>query len=100
MTRPITPNEVADLKSEQIPEEVVQAFNELIDENWNGSCSVVGLDEAADRAAKLIGINDSVLYRNNWLDVEDIFREAGWEVDYMTCKAIFKFSKPRSNHER
>ena len=34
MTKPIPPDEVADRKSENIPGEVYEAFNEMIAKKW------------------------------------------------------------------
>lgn len=39
MTKPITPDEVVLIKEKTIPKEVIEAFNEIIGKNWNGSYS-------------------------------------------------------------
>jgi hypothetical protein len=43
------------------------------------------------------------VFDNNWLDVEDIFRKAGWKVNYEkpayneSYPASFKFQQQRKN---
>jgi hypothetical protein len=98
---PITPDEVAKKKSESIPAEVIEAFNELIAQNFNGHSACVLQKEAAALAADKLGVSTDVLYKNHWLDVEDTFRAAGWDVDYdkpgynESYEANFKFTKEK-----
>lgn len=95
--KPITPKEVVKKKKEQIPPEVLEAFDELIAENWNGHCSTFSQkDVSALIRAKLKGD-----FPIKYLDVEDIYRKAGWKVDYdkpgynESYDASFEFSKRR-----
>lgn len=83
MVKPITPEEVQDKKNDTIPSEVVEAFNELIVENWSKVQARVTQRAAVVRIKKklpAIPLND--LYENNWLDVEALYRKAGWKVSY------------------
>lgn len=78
---PVSPAEVAELKTEQIPEQVFEVFNGLIAQNLHGRYSRVlqkdVLAELEDR-----GMNRSEIFEKHWLDVEDSYREVGWKVDY------------------
>ena len=81
--KPITPNEIAEKKTEQIPDGVIDAFNELIAQNYrNGSSTVKQKDAVSRIKAKLNLEKDNDIYSNNWLDVEPIYRAAGWKVKY------------------
>jgi hypothetical protein len=101
MTKPISPNEIQDKKNKEIPEEIVEIFNNLIIKNWNGQSARVIQCTAVSMAAEKLGISRQTIYDNHWMDVEPLFREAGWEVKYDKpgyCEdydACFIFSKPR-----
>ncbi len=109
MAGPISPKDVGGARAAAIPEEVFQAFNELIVRKWDGSRSRVLEKEAVDLAAaklKAAGRGDvescrSSLYENGWLDVEASYRRAGWRVEYdkpgycETYDASYEFSRKR-----
>lgn len=96
--KPITPNEIIEKRQSVIPDEVFEAFNELITQNFNGSSATVMQHDVNARLKKK-GVNIDKAYKNNWLDIEDIYREAGWEVTYdkpgynETYDASFEFRK-------
>lgn len=98
--KPITPNEVLSAKASKIPDEVIAEFNELIANDWNGHRSVVRQNEICTLVAKRLDVKRQTVFDNKWLDVEDIFRQAGWKVEYdkpgynETYEATFTFSKP------
>lgn len=99
--KPITPDEVVMIKKEIIPPEAIESFNELIAEKWNGRDSRVEQNEVVKRMIDK-GINRTCIYSNSYLDVEDIYRAAGWLVRY--CKpaynedypSFFQFTKKKS----
>ena len=82
MTRPITPDEVVALKQENMPDKVIEAFNAFIAEKWDGSSAYISQNEAARKIARFLDISESQVYSRHYLDVEDIFRKAGWHVEY------------------
>jgi hypothetical protein len=100
---PITPDEVVSEKLNQIPDEVIAAFNKLIAKNWNGVYSIFRTRDTQEfiieeflKNGKSITINQ---IDSSWLDVEDIYRKAGWEVTYdqpgynESYAATYKFNK-------
>ncbi len=97
--KPITPAEVAGKKRGSLPPEVLTAFNELIAAAWDGRLAVVKQDAAATLIASRLDITREEVFRRHYLDVEDVYREAGWKVDYdkpsynENYPATFKFSK-------
>lgn len=78
MTKPITPEEVK--LGGHIPDEVIVAFNELIAESRGG----VVLQEAAITRimSKMPDVTRHQMFEKGWLDVEDVYRSAGWKVTY------------------
>jgi hypothetical protein len=80
MIKPITPDEIRTRKLALMPSAVIEVFNSLIVEKWNGREATIRQIEAAERiAAKLEVSVDSVL-NNNLLDIQLIFEGAGWHV--------------------
>lgn len=97
MTKPITPDEVE--RGKYIPPVVIEAFNELIAE---GGGRVLQKDVVARILAKAGGaITSEEIFKKGWLDVEGMYREAGWNVVYdkpaycETYDANFTFTRKR-----
>lgn len=97
---PIKPGEVVKEKEKSIPDAVFEAFNQLIAENFNGySATVLQKDVVALMKEK--GVNIGEAYKKGWLDVEDIYRKAGWKVEYdkpgynESYDASFEFSRKK-----
>jgi hypothetical protein len=80
-TKPVTPKEVVSLKKVLIPDEVIESFNELIAENYLGGYASFKQKDVVARMVKK-GLKSADIYKNVWLDVEDIFEKAGWKVEY------------------
>lgn len=81
MAKPVKPSEVANLKSNMMPDAVLEAFNELIAENYGKSSATVYTKDAVARMVAK-GLNEKEIFKKGWLDVEDIYRKAGWTVTY------------------
>lgn len=93
MIKPISPREVIGKKKELMPDEVLLAFNEIIAKNFsNGSATVRQCDIVALLVEKLqmnpeyanetSAVLKGRIFNNHWLDVEGIYRKAGWIVSY------------------
>ena len=83
MINPIKPSDVVSAKIATMPEFVIESFNFLIAKNFDGSSSRVIQDDVV----KLIEIaiecdGDEQEFDNHWLDIEPIYKQAGWEVVY------------------
>ena len=104
--KPITPQEAEKKFQEQLPDFVIEAFNQLLSEKIGVSrrCTITQ-EEAVARiiaeAAKAdVELNCQTIFDKHYLDVEDAYRAAGWEVDFdkagynETRPSIFTFSKP------
>jgi len=95
--QPVSPQDVVEEKEKWIPDEVISAFNKLISVNFSYGHASFRQDEIVveiiDNLKKsdlevIKGIQQSnkklrtLIFDRNWLDVEDIFRKAGWIVEY------------------
>ena len=87
--KPITPEEVIGKKPE-IPGFVILAFNELIQKKWNKSrkMATVYQEEAIKMIMEKAPIDEehpfkrSDIFDKHYLDIEPIYRECGWKVNY------------------
>lgn len=79
--RPIPPEEIPVEKV--VPNEVIEAFNELMAETGydNSRTITIRQNEVVARIVSK-GIDKDSIFKNKWLDVEDIYRNAGWKVRY------------------
>lgn len=106
VVRPIRPQDVNKAKMKIIPSVVFEVFNDLIALHFNGKKSVIRQDTVVNRIVDLYNqrhpfdmIDQSWVYTNHWLDIEDAYREAGWKVYYdkpgynETYPATFEFTK-------
>lgn len=79
--KPIRPEDIAAHKQEHIPEAVFQVFNDLIAENINAGYATVRQKDVVKRM-KAAGLKEKDISDKGWLDVEPVYRDAGWEVSY------------------
>jgi hypothetical protein len=105
MVEPIKPRELTSLPNQVrlLPNEVIEAFNELIVEKWDGSSSVILQIEAISkilRKFKFQGLTRQQIFRRRYLEIEGIFRKVGWKVTYSRpshsqdpFEPFFKFEK-------
>ena len=79
---PITPNDVDALKKDVFPEEVLKVFNKHIALNWDGRRSTVYQRGVLNEISDEMDITRDEVLRRKLLDVEPIYRKAGWKVEY------------------
>lgn len=80
--KPITPDEVADKKLNVFPDAVFETFNTLISQKAVGKRSIrIETKEAVDLMVKK-GLKEDDIFENGWLNIEDVYRQAGWKVEY------------------
>ena len=85
MIEPIKPTEVK-APVRVFPDKVIEAINELIAENfsvYSGEkfCKIM-MQDAAARVAKKMKIKKQLVFDKNYLDIEEVYREAGWQVEF------------------
>ena len=78
--RPLSPNEVQQKWTSQVPGEIFEAINSLLVEKWHGNESQIFIyqKEIIDR----VNIPKDEIYKNHWLDIEPFYEEMGWTVLY------------------
>jgi hypothetical protein len=98
--KPITPQEASQQRQTQIPDFVIDCFNKLIAKNYrNGRARVIQNEVMLEILATDADLTRQTVFDNGWLDVEEVYRAAGWRVEYAkpayneTYDAFFVFSK-------
>ena len=103
--KPITPAEAKKKKHEAIPNEVIEVFNNLIEEKFNGEDAKVLQDDVILGILEKLNVDREEIFAKHWLDVETIFEEAGWQVKYdgpafnESYAAYFVFTYPNTKCE-
>jgi hypothetical protein len=101
-TKPISPDEAAKIQQSLIPDEIIESFNELIAENYKSTSkeSVVLQKDVLSRIhKKMPNISGGVIFKNNWLNIENLYSNEGWIVQYdrpAYCESYepyFKFTR-------
>lgn len=96
MAKPITPDEATRI----VPDTVIEVFNELIREKIHNKTALIKQDEVVVRVCERTGVERHTIFQNGWLDVEPIFRAAGWHVEFEKAdytglsESFFTFKKP------
>lgn len=80
MTEPIKPKDVK--LSATKPDEVLEVFNELIQRYWDGTQARIKQEEAVALISTRMKISTKVVFENKYLDIEYLYRRAGWVVEY------------------
>ena len=78
MTKPIRPQ---DVKGE-VPNVVIEIFNMLINKKFSGSSAVIYQKEVVKILVEEHSMNSDEIFDRCYLDVEEIYRKAGWRVVY------------------
>jgi len=96
--RPIKPRDIAAEKKKTFPNAVLNSFNELIAQKYNGTSATIKQDDVVALMIRK-GLDREEIFEKGWLDVEDIYRSAGWVVEYdkpvynETYTAFFVFKR-------
>lgn len=99
---PIKPEEIAAEKERTFPDAVFSSFNELITQNWDGSSATIRQHEVVALMVKR-GLKRAEIFDKGWLDVEDVYRSVGWDVEYdkpgynESYSATFTFKRKRKS---
>lgn len=82
MVEPISPSDVKKI----IPDFVIEAVNQLINEKWDGYEAVILQDEIMAIISSSDDMDDKPsrkqILDKGWLDFEPLYREKGWDVEY------------------
>ena len=109
--KPITPHEVPKAREAYIPPEVIEAFNNLITKHFVRNAATFNQDMVIDEILSIMNgpascgkadhvtVTRHMIFENKWLDIEPLFSNYGWKVEYEspayceTFKAYFTFRK-------
>lgn len=91
-SRPITPQDASKAKLGRIPAFVINIINEMIIENLSeNGVTVVDQGALVDRIVTAASEHDTLkdiitcredVFKRKWLDVEQLYADAGWVVGY------------------
>ena len=97
---PISPEEAKASTIRSIPAEVIEAFNAEISTRLSPGGEATVFIASAVKRLNDAGFDTSEAFANRWFDVESVFQEAGWEVQYnqpgcydLSVRAHFTFKK-------
>lgn len=79
---PVRPEEVAVLKQEVLPSDVIKAFNELIAEKYAGGCCVIKMKDAIARIHHYLDVSRDEIFAKGYLDIEELYGKYGWKVTF------------------
>jgi hypothetical protein len=99
--KPITPQEVSEQKIKNIPDNVINCWNKAIVRNCKGggSYATIFQSEIVGLLADAMEVSREEVFASDWLDIEPIYRAAGWKVEYdkpgynETYVAYYTFNK-------
>jgi len=82
--KPFTPDFILQNKDKFIPQEMIKAVNILLSEKYNGNSATLKQFEIIQKFLEISGSKYSrnEIFDKHYLDFEEIFRNAGWEVKY------------------
>ena len=80
--RPITPQEARIKNAGVTPPVVFEVFNSFLIARAAQSHITISRDEVVQAIREALGVDTANIYDNRWLDIEDAYVQAGWEVSY------------------
>ncbi len=102
MVKALSPDDVAEQKLKDIPPEVMEAWNKVIAKHYVGRESSFGQEEIISEIMVATQVDRAQVFKRHWLDIEEIYRQAGWHVNYdkpaycETYEANFTFTKKKT----
>lgn len=80
--RPITPDDIGTHKYEVLPKTVIVTWNELIALNFTAGRARIEQEEIVCALCKAMACERRHVFDQKWLDIEEVYREFGWDVAY------------------
>lgn len=80
----IGPEDMVKQWQQALPDEVVETFNDLLAQNFDGRFAIVREDDLL-AALKEKGLNAKEVQEQRWLhQTYQLYKEAGWKADHRT----------------
>jgi hypothetical protein len=80
--KPITPEQARGRKDNIIPDIVIESFNKLIVDNLTITGKASFKKDAVLEEIISRGMSKKVVYDNNYLDIELLYKKFGWKVQF------------------
>lgn len=99
--KPISPGDIAEQKKRNLPDEVIETWNRMIAKTFSSGYACIKQEDVVKELSKTLKVPEGHIFKEGWLEIEDLYRQAGWTVEYdkpgfnETYPATFKFSKRR-----
>lgn len=78
--QPLSPEVLVQL--DPVPSTIIAVFNQLIKQNWNGTCSIIRVNEALGILRLIYRYPEDVVRRNNWIEAaKRMFTDSGYSVE-------------------
>jgi hypothetical protein len=104
---PLTPQDALANFYKEIPNKVIECWNECISENLSVRGKNVSshffLADISEKVMKKMSCTHEEAHKKGWFDLEDVFRKQGWKVKYdqpaynESYKAFFEFSNKNND---
>ena len=79
--KPISPEYT--IKKRVIPKEVFDSINELILKEWDGDSAKIYQSDIVELiTSKNNNLTNELIFKKNYLDIEKIYEEQGWKVEF------------------
>jgi hypothetical protein len=81
--KPITPDEIAKSRASEIPDEVIDAFNDLLKKKFDGEQAIIEQIEVVHAIMVKMDLKPEdreVIFAERWLNIAPLFGPAGWRV--------------------
>ena len=98
--KPLSPDEV---KNSGFPDSIIKIVNDAIKKNFKRGKAILYQDSLAVTMSCFLGISRDIVFKNGYMDFEQLYRDQGWIVEYYspdrdeTWKALFIFKKKEEN---
>lgn len=79
--QPLSPDVLEQL--DPVPNTIIAVFNQLIKQNWNGTCSIVRVNEVLGILRLLYRYSEDIVRRNKWIETaRNTFIKSGYLVEH------------------
>lgn len=83
MTKPISPSEITTKQIEMIPDRIIEVWNTMLAQKFNGTSATVYQREIISAIQAAWDADERYILTQGWLDIEEIYRQVGWMVEYV-----------------
>lgn len=80
--KPVSPDDIMQQKIRDLPDEVIDAWNRILVRHWCGGSMTIRQETVVEELMPLSNFNRGAIFSNGWLDVEELYRANGWNVEY------------------